>query len=69
MPTSLSREPSPHRSRSPIDNPHRRHQKEEEDTHLHTDKKTRAKLERLRSARLIHIDPKAMKLDMQMLQN
>jgi hypothetical protein len=38
---------------------------EEEDPHLHTDKNTtRAKLERLCSARLICCDPKATKLDM-----
>jgi hypothetical protein len=69
-PASPSREPNPHRSRSPTYNPRRRRwMKEEEDPHLHTNKNTtRAKLERLCSVRLIRHDSKATKLDMQMLQ-
>jgi hypothetical protein len=35
---------------------------------IHISKKLKAKLERLRTARLIHRDSKAMKLDMQKLQ-
>jgi hypothetical protein len=31
-------EPNPHRSGSPTDSPRRRHRKQEEDPHLHTDK-------------------------------
>jgi hypothetical protein len=62
-PMSPSREPSPHRSGSPIDSPCRRRQKEEKDPHLHTDKnKTRTKLEQLCSTRLVHRDPKVTKL-------
>jgi hypothetical protein len=68
-PVSPSREPNPHRSRSPSDSPHRHRRKEEEDPHMHIDKNTtRGKLERLRSGRLIHRDPKATKLDMQRFQ-
>jgi hypothetical protein len=37
-PMSPSREPSPHLSGPPTDNPHWCHQKEEGDPHLHTDK-------------------------------
>jgi hypothetical protein len=39
MPTCLSREPSSHRSGSPTNSPHQHRQKEEEDPHLHIDKK------------------------------
>jgi hypothetical protein len=39
MPVSRSREPSSHRSRSPTDSPRQHHRKEEEDPHLHKDKK------------------------------
>jgi hypothetical protein len=35
---SLSREPNSHWSEYPTDNPHRHHQKKEEDPHLHIDK-------------------------------
>jgi hypothetical protein len=42
----------------PTDNPHRHHRKEEAVPHLHTGKTTRAKLERLRSVRLIQGDQK-----------
>jgi hypothetical protein len=37
-PVSPSREPNPHQSESPTNNPYRHHQKEEEDPYLHTDK-------------------------------
>jgi hypothetical protein len=55
-PMSPSREPSPNRSGSPTDRPHRRRRKKEKDPHLHTDdtKTTKAKLEQLRLTRLIH---------------
>jgi hypothetical protein len=69
-PASPSREPNPHWSGPPTDSPRRRRQKkEDEDPHQHThNNTTRAKLERLRSTRLIRRDPKATKLDMQRLQ-
>jgi hypothetical protein len=66
MPMSPSREPSPHRSRSPTNSPHQHRQKEEEDPHLHIDKNTKtAKLEQLRSARLTCRDQAVQLLDMQ----
>jgi hypothetical protein len=37
-PASPNRETSPHRSRSPTDNPQRHRRKKEEDPHLHTNK-------------------------------
>jgi hypothetical protein len=37
-PASPNREPNPHRSRSPTDNPQRHRRKKEEDPHLHTNK-------------------------------
>jgi hypothetical protein len=70
MPTSPSRGPSTHRSGPPTDSPRWQCQKEEGGSHLRTqDKITRAKLERLRSPRLIRRNSKATKLDMQRLQS
>jgi hypothetical protein len=62
MPASPSREPSPHRSGPPTEGGGRSSPTHRQDT-------IRAKLERLRSARLIRRDPKATKLDMQRPQN
>jgi hypothetical protein len=53
-----STESSPHRFGLPTDNPRRHLRKEEAVPHLHTRKTTRAKLERLRSTRLIQGDQK-----------
>jgi hypothetical protein len=68
MPASHSREPSPHQYGSPIDSPRLHHWKRGEDPHLHTKDTTRAKLERLRSVRLMRRDLKVMKLNMQGLE-
>jgi hypothetical protein len=61
MPVSPNREPSPHWSGPPTDNPHRRRQKKEQHPHLHTNKiKIKdQKLERLHSTRLIRRDLEA----------
>jgi hypothetical protein len=53
-----SMESNPHQFGHPTDNPRRHHRKEEAVPHLHTGKTTRAKLEQLRSARLIQGDQK-----------
>jgi hypothetical protein len=55
-PEDPSTESNPHQFGLPTDNPHRHHQKEEAVPHLHIGKTTRAKLERLRSVRLIRGD-------------
>jgi hypothetical protein len=70
MPASPNREPMPYWSGPPTDNP-RLHRRKEEHPHLHTDrtKITRAKIERLRSIRLIHHDRMSRILDMQRLQS
>jgi hypothetical protein len=67
MPASPSRKPSPHQCESPINNLHHHRRKEEEDPHLHIKDTTRAKLEQLRSTRLI-CHPEVTKLDMHSLQ-
>jgi hypothetical protein len=68
---SPRRELSPYRSRPPTDNPCWHSRKKEEHPHLHTNSKktTRAKLERLRSIRLIHRDRMSGILDMQRPQS
>jgi hypothetical protein len=57
-PEDPSTESNPYQFVLPTDNPHRHHQKEEAVPHLHTRKTTRAKLEQLRSTRLIQGDQK-----------
>jgi hypothetical protein len=57
-PEDPSTESNFHRFGLPTDNPHRHRRKEETVPHLHTRKTTRAKLERLHSARLIQGDQK-----------
>jgi hypothetical protein len=57
-PEDPSTESNPHWFGLPTNNPHRHHQKDETVPHLHIGKTTRAKLERLHSARLIQGDQK-----------
>jgi hypothetical protein len=62
-------ESNPHRFRLFTDNPHQHRRKNEAVPHLHTGKTTGAKLERLRSARLIQGDQKITTRHAQTLNN